>query len=142
MTLKLNYEFKCISTVQNWHWSRRECHIRRNAIVKSLCPQSSYSSDETPLGLNQVQQLRPFGVHTIPHYGTCALIIIYLIIVTLNHMPSIEALLSPADMKVVAHTVLEIIFFYSQDIITVCPVCPFKSSFWSDILQIGWDIIY
>ena len=35
-----------------------------------------------------------------------------------------------------ATTVLEIIFPHSQDI------CPFKSSFWSDILQIGPDIIY
>ena len=32
--------------------------------------------------------------------------------------------------------VLEIIFIYSEDI------CPFKSSFWSDIWQIGPDIIY
>ena len=32
--------------------------------------------------------------------------------------------------------VLEIIFLYSEDI------CPFKSSFWSDIWQIGPDIIY
>ena len=31
---------------------------------------------------------------------------------------------------------LEIIFLYSEDI------CPFKSSFWSDIWQIGPDIIY
>ena len=34
------------------------------------------------------------------------------------------------------HAVLEIIFLYSEDI------CPFKSSFWSDIWQIGPDIIY
>ena len=33
-------------------------------------------------------------------------------------------------------SVLEIIFLYSEDI------CPFKSSFWSDIWQIGPDIIY
>ena len=32
--------------------------------------------------------------------------------------------------------VLEIIIIYSQEI------CPFKPSFWSDILQIGLDIIY
>lgn len=45
---------------------------------KHLCPQSSYSSDGTPLGLTlSITTITAFGDHTIPHYGTCEVILSY-----------------------------------------------------------------
>ena len=43
---------------------------------KRLCPQSSYSSDGTLLGLTPSSTtITAFGGHTIPHFGTCELIL-------------------------------------------------------------------
>ena len=85
MTLKLYYNFKW-TLVKSQHpyyakmtQDQRETpypltYINVNNLYK--CPQSSHSSDGTPLGLTPSSTtITAFGGHTILHFGTCELIL-------------------------------------------------------------------